>query len=110
MRAKGTKIPTTTHSDSIRVLHISDTLGGGGIERLIWDLVRLSDPQRVTHRVVTFFPDGYFGPFVYADRLHRAGAYRGPAENGTIRAALSEPTQSTTGPHDAKPGAAQEVS
>jgi len=42
-----------------RVLHIIDTLGGGGSERLVWDIVRLSDPARVKHRVVTVFPDGY---------------------------------------------------
>lgn len=59
----------------MRVLHLTDTLGGGGVERMLWDTVRLSDPRRVAHRVVTFFPDGYFGPFVYAERLRQAGAY-----------------------------------
>ena len=60
-----------------RVLHIIDTLGGGGSERLVWDIVRLSDPARVQHRVVTIFPDGYLVPFVYADALRELGAYRG---------------------------------
>ena len=71
--------PATTSDGSTgastRVLHISDTLGGGGTERLIWDIVRLSN-SRVRHKVVTFFPDGFFGPFVYADPLRTVGAYR----------------------------------
>ncbi|HEU4835635.1 MAG TPA: glycosyltransferase, partial [Pyrinomonadaceae bacterium] len=61
----------------LRVLHIIDTLGGGGSERLVWDIVRLSDPARVQHRVVTIFPDGYLVPFVYAEALGEWGAYRG---------------------------------
>ena len=61
----------------LRVLHIIDTLGGGGSERLVWDIVRLSDPTRVQHRVVTIFPDGYLVPFVYAERLRELGAYGG---------------------------------
>ncbi|HSE17298.1 MAG TPA: glycosyltransferase [Pyrinomonadaceae bacterium] len=61
----------------VRVLHIIDTLGGGGSERLVWDIVRLSDPARVQHRVVTIFPDGYLVPFVYAEPLRELGAYRG---------------------------------
>lgn len=65
----------STLEGPVRVLHFTDTLGGGGVERLVWDTVRLSDPGRITHRVVTYFPDGYFGPFVFADRLRRAGAY-----------------------------------
>jgi glycosyltransferase involved in cell wall biosynthesis len=59
----------------LRVLHIIDTLGGGGSERLVWDIVRLSDPARVQHRVVTIFPDGYLVPFVYAEPLRELGAY-----------------------------------
>jgi len=61
----------------LRVLHIIDTLGGGGSERLVWDIVRLSDPARVQHRVVTIFPDGYLVPFVYAEPLRELGAYKG---------------------------------
>jgi glycosyltransferase involved in cell wall biosynthesis len=63
----------------VRVLHVTDTLGGGGTERLIMDIVRLSDPERVRHRVVTFFPDGHFGPFVYAEPLRALDAYGGRA-------------------------------
>jgi glycosyltransferase involved in cell wall biosynthesis len=59
----------------LRVLHIVDTLGGGGSERLVWDIVRLSDQTRVKHRVVTIFPDGYLLPFVYAEPLRQLGAY-----------------------------------
>src|SRR5215207_8751950 len=59
----------------VRVLHIIDTLGGGGSERLVWDIVRLSDPTRVKHRVVTIFADGYLVPFVYAKALSELGAY-----------------------------------
>ena len=57
------------------MLHIIDTLGGGGSERLLWDIVRLSDPARVQHRVVTIFPNGYIVPFVYAEPLRELGAY-----------------------------------
>jgi glycosyltransferase involved in cell wall biosynthesis len=59
------------------VLHIIDTLGGGGSERLLWDIVRLSDPSRIQHRVVTIFPDRYLVPFVYAEPLRELGAYSG---------------------------------
>ncbi len=56
-----------------RVLHIIDGLGGGGSERLVWDIVRLSHGGRFLHRVVTAYPDD--GNFVYADRLYQMGAY-----------------------------------
>ncbi len=69
--------PESTKTRPVRVLHIIDTLGGGGSERLLWDIVRLSDPARVQHRVVTIFPDGYLVPFVYAEPLRELGAYRG---------------------------------
>jgi len=58
----------------IRVLHAIDGLGGGGSERWIWELVRLSDPTRVVHRVVPIHFD--LGRFVYAERLRAAGAMR----------------------------------
>jgi len=58
-----------------RVLHIIDTLGGGGSERLVWDIVRLSDPARVQHRVVTIFREGYLVTPVYAEPLRQLGAY-----------------------------------
>ncbi len=57
----------------VRVLHIIGGLGGGGSERLLWDAVRLSDPSRVRHRVVTVYPDN--GRFVYAPRLAAMGAH-----------------------------------
>lgn len=60
----------------VRVLHIIDGLGGGGSERHVWELVRLSDPQQVTHAVVTVFPDD--GTYVYSERLRAAGAYLAP--------------------------------
>ena len=59
----------------LRVLHIIDTLGGGGSERLLWDIVRLSDPARVKHRVVTIFREGYLATPVYAEPLRQLGAY-----------------------------------
>lgn len=64
-----------TKTRPLRVLHIIDTLGGGGSERLLWDIVRLSDQTRVKHRVVTIFPDGYLTSFVYAEPLRQLGAY-----------------------------------
>ena len=64
----------------LRVLHIIDTLGGGGSERLLWDIVRLSDPARIRHRVVTIFPDNYPVPFVYAERLRDLGVYGGKGD------------------------------
>ena len=73
----------------VRVLHLADTLASGGCERLIWDTVRLSDRRRVSHRVVIFFPDGYFGPFVYAERLRRMGAYGRPLH--TVKSAPEAP-------------------
>src|SRR5690349_16796064 len=59
----------------LRILHIIDTLGSGGLERRLTDIVRMSDPHLAAHRVVTFFRDGHFGPFVYAKQLRAAGAY-----------------------------------
>jgi glycosyltransferase involved in cell wall biosynthesis len=67
------------------VLHIIDGLGGGGSERHVWEIVRLTDPQQVSHRVVTVFPDD--GSFVYAERLRRAGAYLQPSALETEGAA-----------------------
>jgi len=57
----------------VRVLHIIDSLDGGGSERWVWDIVRMSDPSVVRHRVVTIFPEDR--PFAYAERLRAAGAY-----------------------------------
>jgi glycosyltransferase involved in cell wall biosynthesis len=67
--------PESTKTRTLRVLHIIDTLGGGGSERLVWDIVRLSDPARVKHRVVTIFQEGYLAAPVYAEPLRQLGAY-----------------------------------
>jgi len=73
----------------LRVLHIIDTLGGGGSERLVWDIVRLSDPARVQHRVVTIFREGYLATPVYAEPLRQLGAYGGTSKNEQVRKADS---------------------
>jgi glycosyltransferase involved in cell wall biosynthesis len=67
---------------------------------MVWDLVRLSDPRRVQHRVVTFFPNGSPLPFVYAERLRELGAYgdlNDPSETKT-RPSPSERVRSDGGP------------
>ena len=71
-----------TKTRPLRVLHIIDTLGGGGSERLVWDIIRLSDHSQVRHRVVTIFRDGYLVPFVYAESLRKLGAF-GKAQGDT---------------------------
>jgi glycosyltransferase involved in cell wall biosynthesis len=82
--ALGSTIRTMSVNRPVRVLHIADTLGSGGVERLILDIVRLSDPKRVRHRVITFFPDGFHGPFVYAERLRKLNAYGRPTNGAPI--------------------------
>jgi glycosyltransferase involved in cell wall biosynthesis len=57
----------------VRVLHIIDGLAGGGSERWVYDIARLSDHARVQHRVTTVHPDR--GRFVYAAPLSEVGAY-----------------------------------
>jgi glycosyltransferase involved in cell wall biosynthesis len=71
-------------------LHIIDGLGGGGSERYLWDLIRLSDPSKLAHRVVTVFPDD--GSFVYAKRLREAGAYQQQEERTESKATQKEAT------------------
>lgn len=61
-------------SASLRVLHLIDQLTDGGSQRWVWDLVRLSDPSILEHRVVPLMLDR--GDFVYADRLANARVYR----------------------------------
>ena len=73
--------PESTKTRPVRVLHIIDTLGGGGSERLVWDIVRLSDPARVQHRVVTIFREGYLATPVYTEPLRELGAYGSKARN-----------------------------
>src|SRR5438093_2027374 len=60
----------------VRVLHVIDGLAGGGSERWVYDIARLSDPLRVRHRVTTVHPDR--GRFVYAESLRRLNAYGRP--------------------------------
>lgn len=62
-------------SPPVRVLHLIADLGGGGSERLLWDIVRLSKTELLEHRVVTIYPN-YSGDFIYADRLRACGAYQ----------------------------------
>ncbi len=76
----------------LRVLHIIDTLGGGGSERLVWDIVRLSDQTCIKHKVVTIFSDGTFGPFVYAEPLRQLGAYGRPQHKRGNTSAQSQDT------------------
>lgn len=61
---------------TIRVLHTIDGLTGGGSERWVLEIVRLSDPVVVRHRVVPIHPD--FGRFAYAARLQALGALGRP--------------------------------
>ena len=60
----------------VRILHVIDGLAGGGSERWVYDIVRLSDPTRARHRVTTVHPD--LGRFVYAEKLRRLEAYGRP--------------------------------
>lgn len=67
-----------TSARPVRVLHLINGLSGGGLERWLRDVVRLSDPAAVTHRVVVVYPD-LGGDPVYAEALAEAGAYLPPA-------------------------------
>jgi glycosyltransferase involved in cell wall biosynthesis len=62
----------TRKRQPLRVLHIIDGLGEGGVESWLWDLVRLSDPERIQHRIVSVAPRGQ-APAI-SDRLQHAGA------------------------------------
>ncbi len=72
------------HSRPVRVLHLIDGLCGGGSERLLWDIVRLSPPEEVNHRVVTIYPD-HGDCFVYAEALRSRGAYPAGRSPGFLR-------------------------
>lgn len=78
----------------IRVLHSIDDLGGGGSERWLWDIVRLSDPSVVLHRVVTVRPEA--GDAVYSEPLRRLGALGRPQ---TARAMAQAPAAASGGRH-----------
>jgi glycosyltransferase involved in cell wall biosynthesis len=56
----------------LRVLHVIDTLEGGGSQRWLWDIVRLSQSD-TQHRVIAVFPDT--GADTYATRLETLGVY-----------------------------------
>jgi glycosyltransferase involved in cell wall biosynthesis len=66
----------------LKVLHVLDGLGGGGSERFLWDLVRLTDATQFDVRVATVWPDE--GRFPYAERLRSLGAYRGARPKGAV--------------------------
>jgi glycosyltransferase involved in cell wall biosynthesis len=75
--------------DVVRVLHVIDSLNGGGSERLLWDIVRLSESTRLRHRIVTVYPDNH--RFVYAERLANLNAFtRTYHDNQPARPSLSE--------------------
>ena len=85
--------PESSKTRPLRVLHIIDTLGGGGSERLVWDIVRLSDPARVKHRVVTIFREGYLATPVYAEPLRQLGAYGGKGDYSRNDATAQRPEE-----------------
>lgn len=57
----------------VRVLHLIDGLEGGGCQRWLWDIVRLSAPDAFEHYVLTTHPDT--GNYVYAAQFRTKGAY-----------------------------------
>jgi glycosyltransferase involved in cell wall biosynthesis len=61
----------TRKRQPLRVLHIIDGLGEGGVEAWFGDLVRLSDPDRIQHRFVCVVPRGQ--AIAVSDRLQQAG-------------------------------------
>jgi glycosyltransferase involved in cell wall biosynthesis len=67
----------------IRVLHLIDGLEGGGCQRWLWDIVRLSAPDAFEHYVLTTHPDT--GAYVYAARLRAKGAYHQAASPRLLR-------------------------
>lgn len=58
----------------LRILNLIDGLGGGGSERVLRDIVRLTDSSRIKHFVSTASPE-WLGDFQYAAELRQAGAY-----------------------------------
>jgi len=67
----------------VRVLHIIDGLGGGGSQRWIWDLVRLTPPEMARYLVLTVQLDEAGSP--YADRLLHHGVYEPPGASPVLR-------------------------
>ena len=70
----------------VRVLHLISGLGGGGLERWLWDVVRLSSPAHVEHRVVVIYADLGAGT-EYAKALSARGALGGGAAGPITRSA-----------------------
>jgi glycosyltransferase involved in cell wall biosynthesis len=65
------------------VLHIIDGLGGGGSQRWIWDIVRLTPPETARYLVLTVQLDETGSPYV--DRLRRHGVYEPPGASPVLR-------------------------
>jgi glycosyltransferase involved in cell wall biosynthesis len=91
--------------EPLRVLHIIDGLGEGGVESWLWDLVRLSDPDRVQHRIVSVAPRG--SAIAVSERLQQAGAGARRTWLSTVIDAIPLRGQhalwSMLGPYDAQP-------
>jgi len=55
----------------LRVFHTISGLSGGGLERWLSDIIRLSDPSEVEHRVFVFYPDLGGSPVYYDELVSR---------------------------------------
>lgn len=62
------------------MLHLISEFGGGGSERWLEQIIRLSPAESFAHRVVTIYPD-YEGDAVYADGLRAKRVYERPTDN-----------------------------
>jgi len=71
----------------VRVMHLINGLSGGGLERWLWDIIRLSSGSELEHRVVAIYPDLGGSP-VYADALSERGALEDPG-SGALRRVLT---------------------
>jgi len=61
------------NASPVRVLHLIDRITGYGTTSWLWDIVRLTPPDKVRHLVITFSPDK--GKWIHADRLREKGVY-----------------------------------
>jgi glycosyltransferase involved in cell wall biosynthesis len=95
----------TRKRQPLRVLHIIDGLGEGGVESWLWDLVRLSDPDRIQHRFVCVAPRGQ--AVAISDRLQQAGVSARRTWLSTVIDAIPLRGQhalwSMLGPYEAQP-------
>jgi glycosyltransferase involved in cell wall biosynthesis len=100
----------------VRVLHVLDSLGAGGIERAVWDLVRLAPGDRVQSRVVTACAQG--AGAVLANAFSQRGVYAaasrrltgGPLRERLLDAApqwSKDALWSMLGPYQSSPRMAQ---